>query len=181
MSKIDRLSIKYSYFVGAYTEAFVASKDALHFTYLCEGTNGKKNYTKNIAYFLFKESRLKEVNSDFLISTLKLSKRNNVGLIQIDVFLFEKPVYHFRISCIYAANSYLLRLKPNEFAKTVSTVTGIWETVEFLVNARLEYDLLNLDELRAESDISEIFGLNRRFVADVSVTFHSKNLPSNIF
>ena len=59
MSKIDRLSVKSSYFVGAYTEAFVASKDTLHFNYLCEGTNDKKNYTKNIAYFLFKESRFK--------------------------------------------------------------------------------------------------------------------------
>ena len=105
----------------------------------------RRTIRKTLHTFCSKSHALKEINSDFLISTLKLSKRNNVSLIQIDVFLFGKPVHHFRIPYIYAANSYLLRLKPSEFAKTVSTVTGIWETVEFLVNARLEYDLLNLD------------------------------------
>ena len=167
---------------------FDQNKNVIHFNYICNGNNDKGDYTKNLFHFLFRESCLKKITYKFLISNINSifsseSEKNNIFLVQVDVWLFSQLVHRFRIPWKQVEHGNLVHIKSSQLFQMITLVKENWESLIFSMNSALEYEKLNLTELRAQSEILElahkVHGINKEqgFVADVVITFHSEEFP----
>ena len=184
-------NMHFSNFAGFYLETFSKSKQSVHFIYVCEGIPDNKNYTKNLAKFLFKDTCLSKINYDFLISNMNLvysseQKKRDVFFIQIDIRLFGERVQQFTIPWKQVSQKKLIELKPKQLENVVHLATEDWNTVEFLINSRLEYDALDLKEMKLKDRgfklAQEMYGISKDYgiLAEVVITFNSTEFPEDL-